>query len=240
LSEFSLVVRAELLKRIVSAVTVVVEEARVRLSPEGMQITAIDPGIVMLVHVDMRTSDFYKFKVEDTFEIGLDFSRLADFLKALNKDEQVSIESNNSKIRFAGDIMRYSLKAIDPSALRKRPKLPELQFSAKVEMGPVDFARAIAICDRFSNKVGLSVRDGAFLIHTVGDVDDLSFEFTKLHAVIDGEAESLFSLEYLQPIAKVVSKFDQLKINLGTNTPLALKAAEPSVEFYVAPRIEEV
>lgn len=238
--EFSLVVRAEILKRIVAAVTTIVEEARMEFSPDGMRITAIDPGIVMLVHIDMRNSDFYKFKVEDTFEIGLDFSRLADFLKALSKNEYVSIKSNNSRIRFAGDIMRYSLNAIDPSTLRKQPKLPDLQFSAKVEIDPADFAKAIAICDKFSDKVGLSVEDGALLIQAASDIDDLCFEFTEAYAVVDGEAESTFSLEYLQPIAKVISKFEQLKISLGTNTPLALKAVEPSVQFYIAPRIEEV
>ncbi|WP_290623578.1 MULTISPECIES: beta clamp domain-containing protein [unclassified Archaeoglobus] len=238
MSEFSLAIKAEILKRIVTAVTSVVEEARLSLSPEGLQITAVDPGNVMLVHIDMRNSDFYKFKVEDTFEVGLDFSRLADFLKALNKDERVSVERHNSKIRFAGDVMRYSLSAIDPSTLRKQPKLPDLQFSARVEIDPADFAKAIAICGKYSDRVGLSVEDETFLIHAAGDIDDLSFEFTEIRAVVEGEGESLFSLEYLGPIAKAVSKFERLEIHLGTNIPVALKAAEPSATFYVAPRVD--
>ncbi len=238
--EFSLVVRAEILKRIVAAVTTIVEEARMEFSPDGMRITAIAPSNVMLVSINTQSSDFETFKVEDTFEVGLDFSRLADFLKALDKSENITVRFEDSKVRFAGDTIRYSLNAIDPSVLRRPKKLPELQFSAKVEMPPADFAKAIAICEKFSDVVRLKVEADTFILQAEGDVDDLSFEFDSTHAMVDGEADSLFSLEYLRPVAKVISKFEHLEISLGVNIPVALKAVEPSVQFYIAPRIEEV
>ncbi len=159
----------------------------------------------------------------------------------MDKNENVIVRLDDSKIRLAGDMVRYALSVIDPSALRGRPRIPELPFSAKVEVSPADFARAIAICDRFSDRVRLKVEDGRFIVQAEGDIDDLSFEFDETHARVDGnEADSQFSLEYLRPVAKVVSKFERLGISLGVNIPVALKAAEPSTTFYIAPRIEGV
>jgi|Deesub1362A_J573_1020465.scaffolds.fasta_scaffold00834_7 proliferating cell nuclear antigen len=242
MAEFSLSINSEDLKKVLGAVKVVVDEAKVHVGEDGIRITAVDPTNVYLVHVELDKSDFDRYRIEEPTTIGVDIDRLYEFVKSassLKKDATVKIEGNTEEITIEYDAVSYCCTVIDPSAIRQEPKVPDLSLSASVMIEPENFAKAIAMCDKISDIAKLQVKDSVFLITAEGDVDRISFSYSEPFVSVSGNsAESRFTLEYLKAISKHLSKFENLTIRLGDNLPVCLEAEPPMVVFYVAPRIE--
>jgi len=232
---FTLTITPEDLKKVFGAVKTVVSEARMHVSEEGVRITAVDATNIYMVYVEMDPSIFESYRVEKPTTIGVDIDRLHSFLKTL-KDGVLEIKADDELI-LRNDTIEYSVSLIDPSAIRKEPKIPDLNLPARIELDPKDFLKAITTCEKISDHTTLSVENSRFVISAEGDIDRVSFSFSEfVHA--ESDVRSIYSLEYLVEIAKALSKFEKLNIHLGTDYPVSIQAEPPIVEFFLAPLIE--
>ncbi len=239
------IMTGEVLKTITRAVVALVSEARMHFLDKGLHSRAVDPANVAMVIVDVPKDSFEVYKIDEEKTIGVDMDRVFDISKSISSKDLVEFSvQDESTLRIKFGSVEYKVSLIDPSAIRKEPKIPELELPAKIVLDAGEFKKAIAAADKISDHVVFrSDRDG-FRIEAKGDVDSIMFQMseTELIEFNGGEGRSMFSVDYLKEFCKVASSGDLLTIHLGTNYPVRLVfelvGGKVKVEYILAPRIE--
>ncbi len=239
------IITGEVLRTFAKSIVALVSEARVHFLEKGMHSRAVDPANVAMVIVDVPKDSCEVYSIDEERTIGVDVDRIFDISKSIKSKDLVELmleDESVLKIKFGS--VEYSVSLIDPSAIRKEPRIPELDLPAKVVLDAGEFKQAIAAADRISDHVTFRSDGEAFYIEAKGDVDQIVFRMTEAELIeFNGaEAKSMFSVDYLKEFCKVASSGDLLTINLGTNYPVRLifdlAGGKVRVEYILAPRIE--
>ncbi len=239
------IVTGEVLKAITKAMVALVSEARFHFLENGLHSRAVDPANVEMVIVDVPTDSFEVYKVDEDTTIGVDVNRIYDISKSIKSGELVELkveDESDLKIKFGS--VEYSVALIDPSAIRKEPKVPQLELPAKIVLNAGEFKKAISAADKISDHVVFRTTEDGFYIESEGDVDKITFFMSDAELIEFNkqEARSMFSVEYLKEFIKVAGSGDLLTIYLGINYPVRLQFdvanGKVKVEYILAPRIE--
>jgi proliferating cell nuclear antigen len=130
---FKATIDADVLKTAIETLSVLVDEARFRISPEGIVVRAVDPANVAMVSFDLSSDAFDEFNADDS-EIGMDLSKINDIFGVAGKDEKVVMEldemSQKMSLQLGG--LSYTLALLDPSTIRAEPRIPQLELPAEV------------------------------------------------------------------------------------------------------------
>lgn len=245
---FKAVINAETLRDAVEAVSPLVDEVKFNLSESGMELKAVDPANVAMVSFKLESQAFDYFEVSPG-EIGVDLVRLSDVLSMADRGENVTLEldEESHKLKIGVGSLSYTLSLIDPSAVRKEPRVPELDLPAHVIIPGTQLRRAIRAAEKVSDHVVLSVTDDPediFTMEAQGDIDSLKFEMpsTELLGLKPGTARSLFSLDYLSDMSKAIGKASEVKLEIGIDYPLKISfkiGQGLNINYLLAPRIEQ-
>jgi len=121
-----------------------VDEVKFSISEKGLELKAVDPANVAMVSLRIRAEAFDFFKA-DQGEIGVDLVRLSDVLSMADKGENVQLEldEESHKLKIGVGSLSYTLSLIDPSAIRKEPRIPELDLPAHVTLPGAELRRAV-------------------------------------------------------------------------------------------------
>lgn len=228
-------VNARLLKKAVKASNAFLNEARLRLSEEGMAIKAVDAGNICLTDIFMPGEDFEEFNAKEGV-IGLNVNRLNSILNAV-RDDLVELEVKDSRLKLKAGRINYSLALIDPSALKAEPKLPVLDLRAETIVEGNEFRNAVSMTSKVAENAVFEAGEGFYMIaeDTIENVRiDLSDHSGE-------QARVMLSLEYLKEIAKVVEKDDAVRIAIGTDLPARINIESEfstTILYLIAPRIE--
>jgi len=240
------IMTGEVLKTVTRAVVALVSESRMHFLEKGLHSRAVDPANVAMVIVDVPRDSFEAYNIDEEKTLGVDMDRVFDISKSISAKDLVELSiQDESTLRIKFGSVEYKVALIDPSAIRKEPKIPELELPAKIVIDAGEFKKAISAVEKISDQVVFqSDRDG-FRIEAKGDVDSIVFQMseTELIEFNGGEAKSMFSVDYLKEFCKVAGSGDLLTINLGTNYPVRLvfelAGGKVEVEYILAPRVQE-
>ncbi|MDI9646072.1 MAG: DNA polymerase sliding clamp [Archaeoglobales archaeon] len=239
------IMAGEILRTITRAIVVLVSEARIHFLEKGLHSRAVDPANVAMVIVDVPKESFEAYKIDGEKTIGVDMNRIFDISKSIKPKDLVELmiaDESTLKVKFGS--VEYTVSLIDPSAIKKEPKIPELELPVKVVMDAGEFKKAISAAEKISDHVVFSSDKTGFKIEAKGDVDKLVFNLSgaELIEFNGGEAKSMFSVEYLKEFCTIAGSGDLLTIRLGTNYPVRLlfdlAGGKAKVEYILAPRIE--
>ena len=126
--------RPETMRTIVDVLSVIVDEARMRFSADGLDINVVDASHVALIKMHVDAAAFETWDVEETI-IAIELSKLRDLLKLAGPDDLVDVSYDASVGQFdikVGEVDR-SIRPIDHT-LMKDPKVPELELKSKVKI----------------------------------------------------------------------------------------------------------
>ncbi|RLI79221.1 DNA polymerase sliding clamp [Archaeoglobales archaeon] len=239
------IVAGEVLKAVTKAMVALVSEARFHFLENGLHSRAVDPANVAMVIVDAPSDSFEVYRVDNSPTIGVDINRIYDISKSIKSGELVelkTVDESTLKIKFGS--VEYSVALIDPSAIRKEPKVPQLELPAKIVLNAGEFKKAIVAADKISDHVVFRTNEDGFYIEAEGDVDKITFYMSDAELIEFNkqEARSMFSIEYLKEFTKIAGSGDLLTIYLGINYPVRLQFdvanGKVKVEYILAPRIE--
>jgi len=242
---FRATIDADLLKDSVESLSVLVDEARFRISPEGIAVRAVDPANVAMVSLDLAASAFDEFSASDC-EIGMDLTKLTDILSLIDKTDKVLIElddmSQKLSIQIAG--LSYTLSLLDPSTMRADPRIPQLELPAEVIMNGKDLRRAVKASEKISDHMLFGIDGEIFYMEAEGDTDRVRVEMSR-DQLIDlkpDDVHSLFSLDYLADIVKPVARSNEVLLEFGMDFPIKISTTFANgalkVGYLLAPRIE--
>jgi len=242
---FKASINAENLRDAIESVSSLVDEVKFSISEKGLELKAVDPANVAMVSLRVRAEAFDFFKA-DQGEIGVDLVRLSDVLSMADKGENVGLEldEENHKLKIGVGSLSYTLSLIDPTAIRKEPRIPELDLPAHVTLPGVELRRAVKAAEKVSDHVVMGVSDEGFYMEAKGDIDSLKLKIpsTELLGMKPGEARSLFSLDYLEDMSKSISKAPEVTLEMGIDYPLRVNfklGQFVEISYLLAPRIEQ-
>lgn len=242
---FKALIGAEKLKDSIESISTLVDEARFRITPEGLSVKAVDPANVAMVSFELSKDAFDSFEATEG-ELGIDLTKLTGVMEMADKSDIIELELDEAShkliVRMRG--LAYTMSLLDPSSIRKEPKVPNLDLPAHIVIRGEDIKRAVKAAEKVSDYMSMGVRGDIFFMEAEGDTDKVLVELGK-EQLIDlqaTDAKSLFSLDYLSDMSKILGKSGEVSIDLGKDFPLKIriKIAEGhgEVSYMLAPRVE--
>ena len=242
---FKAVIGAEKLKDAIESISTLVDEAKFRFTTDGLSVRAVDPANVAMVSLDLSKEAFDSFEATEG-ELGIDLTKMNGIMEMADKSDNIEIDLDEAAhklvIRMRG--LSYTMSLLDPSSIRKEPKVPTLDLPTHIIVRGEDLKRAVKAAEKVSDYMSMGVNGEIFFMEAEGDTDNVRVEMTK-DQLIDfkpGEAKSLFSLDYLTDISKIAGKAGEVTIDLGKDYPLKVrfKISEGygEVSYMLAPRVE--
>lgn len=227
-----------------------VDEFRLRIFEDKLQVCAVDPANVMMGNMELEASAFDSWTVEPGV-LGFDAVRLADILNMANKDDEVhlKLDAATRKVTIELNGLEYTMGLLDPKSIRTPPELPEgLELTAEITLGTKEFEFGLKAADKVSDHVhfGMDETDGAFTISAEGDSDNVDYEpqDEAITSVSPGLGDSLYSLEYMKQIKKIAKdvEADDVTVRFGDGMPvkveLELADENGKALLILAPRIQ--
>jgi len=244
---FNAIVSADTLRTTLDSVSVLVDECKIHLEDDGLEIRAVDPANVGMVDLELSATAFESYET-DGGVIGVNLSRLEDIAGMADSDQLVHLELDEEtrKLHIAIDGLEYTLALIDPDSIRQEPDLPDLDLAAEIVIEGRDIDRAVTAADMVSDHIALGVDADAeqFYVDAAGDTDDVHLELgpEDLIDLTAGTAHSLFSLDYLQDMNKAIPKDAEVRMELGEEFPVKMHfdiaEGDGQVTYMLAPRIQ--
>ncbi len=246
---FEAEIDAGILKECIDAIVAVVDEGKVRVSDDSLNLRAVDPSNVAMVTLQLQSDAFdtYRFSSDEgtELELGIDFPKLGGIL-GIGGREQVllSVDENARKLNVQMGSLAYTVNLLDPSSLRKEPKVPELEFPVQVVIDTEEFRRTIRAAEKIGEHILLGVEGDEFYMEVEGEMDKLRLGLRKeqLIHLTSGTLHSLFTLDYISAMSKGMSHAEHITLNLGMNYPLQIDFeiadGRGKVSYLLAPRVE--
>ncbi len=237
----------KILSDIISIISELVIEVRMKVNKQGVSIVAIDPANVALVSFKLPKEAFSQLEVEEEI-IGVSLESLKSILRRCRPGSSLFMqtEDNTLRVEIQDKIKReFKLSLIEIETEEKT--MPNLEFSAKVEMPSIDLAEAIEDCSIVADACTFVGQENKFTIEAKGSLNSAKSTFSSDEVKIDirpgeeiGEIKGRYSLEYLQKFIKATKITEKTQINFSTNYPLKLEFKTPRIElsFVLAPRVE--
>jgi proliferating cell nuclear antigen len=225
---------------VISIISDLVGEVKLRFDDEGLSIVAVDPATVALVSFKMPKNVFSEYEAGNEV-LGVSLDNLKAILRRAKSSSSLLMENTESvlNINIVDRVKRkFSLALIEVEGEDR--SMPTLEFLSQIQISPIDFSDAIEDCLIVSDSCTFNAKPDNFVIEASG-LNSAQAEFSSDEIkIISGESKSRYSLEYLQKFMKAGKLVDKVFINFSTDTPLKLefKNDEFSLSFVLAPRVE--
>lgn len=232
----------KVLSDVVSIISELVSEVKIRFGNEGMSIIAIDPANVALVSFKLPASVFGEYNVESNNEVlGINLDNLKAVLRRTKAGSSLYMENSDGflKIEIMDKVKRsFSLALLEIEGEDK--KVPSLEFLSQIQMNPGDFVDVIEDSLIVADSCTLIAEPDKFIIEAAG-LNSARAEFSSDEIkIISGKSKAKYSLEYLQKFSKASKLADKIYINFSSNHPIKLEFKNDGFElaFILAPRVE--
>src|SRR5688572_9889522 len=242
---FKAKVKADVLKTILDAVSTLVDEAKIQVTPEGISLKAVDPAHVAMVDLSMGKKAFAEYKATD-MDMGVDLDKLKDILKLAGAGDLIEMEYKEDQHRLVFKIGHITRRmALVDTANMGDPKVPNLNLPNQVTILANELQQGIKASEAVSDHIALVAEGKVFELVADGDTDQvhLSLESDNLVKIqAPDKSRSLFSLDYFANMSKVAKATDAITLHLGTDYPVKFEfdIADGSghIIYLLAPRIE--
>ena len=244
-------IKADNLKEFIGTVGSLVDEAKLNVNEDGMQIKAVDPSHVAMIEANLIKSAFDSYET-DVAEMGIDVDKFKTVLAVAGKEDMISLEKDDKLNRLVVNIgnLTRAMPLLDTSGMPD-PKVPSLDLPAFVSVSVEEISQGLKASKSVSDHIALSTTKDSFRLICEGDNQnrvDLTLGKEQLEKLVSPEeTTSLFSLEYFALMVNSLPPDRILHINLGTDLPVKVDAdlaiedltgAQGNVKFLLAPRID--
>ena len=244
-------IKADNLKEFIGTVGSLVDEAKLNVNEDGMQIKAVDPSHVAMIEANLIKSAFDSYET-DVAEMGIDVDKFKTVLTVAGKEDMVSLEKDDKLNRLVVNIgnLTRAMPLLDTSGMPD-PKVPSLDLPAFVSVSVEEISQGLKASKSVSDHIALSTTKDSFRLICEGDNQnrvDLTLGKEQLEKLVSPEeTTSLFSLEYFALMVNSLPPDRILHINLGNDLPVKVDAdlaiedltgAQGNVKFLLAPRID--
>ncbi len=227
---------------IVTIISEIVTEVRIKVNKDGISLTAIDPANVAMVYFKIPSDLFSEFALEKEEELGVNLNNLKAVLRRCSPGSSLSLEKQDNFLNLSikDRIKRdFSLALIEIDAEEK--PLPSWEFNSVVKINSDSLVEVIEDCAVVSDACTFIAEPNKFIVEAHG-LNSARAEFSSDEAEIHS-ANSLarFSLEYLSKFTKGAKVSNKATLSFSNNHPMRLDFHTGLVilSFVLAPRVEQ-
>ncbi|RLF48162.1 MAG: proliferating cell nuclear antigen (pcna) [Thermoplasmata archaeon] len=240
-------IKADFIKTIIDATAILVDEAKFRLTGDGIYGRTVDPAHVGMIDFKLNKEAFDEYNCQEETEIGVDLDKLKSTLKIAASEDLVNLEYNKDEGRLVVTIgnLKRKLALLDTTEMADT-KIPSLDLPAEIVVPTVELWQAIRAAEAISDHITLIADKDGFQMIAEGDTDVVELKLSKeqLYSLkCEERVRSMFPLDYLSDMIKVArGKSDEITINLGNDYPVRLSfemaGGYIKIVYLLAPRIE--
>jgi proliferating cell nuclear antigen len=241
---------AKILKDMMSAISILVDEATFDLTPDGIKLRAMDPSRVAMVDFEWPKTVFDEYTCSETMKMCINISEMLKLLRRTGKDESIELsldeKTGRLKIAIKGKYTRtFNMPTLE--AMEEEVPTPKVTFNIRAKTTTEGLREAIEDASLVSDHVRMEADNEKIVMNATGDIMGATIEFKKgSDVLLDIEAKeaskATFSLSYLSEIVKAaVATSEIVTLEFSTDMPIKLdfqQGKEGKLTFYLAPRIE--
>ncbi len=228
---------------IITIISELVTEVRMKVSSEGITLTAIDPANVAMAYFKVPASLFSEFNLtKEEEELGINLTDLKAVLRRSKPGSSLSLEKvdNMLKIGIHDRIKRdFSLALLDLD-FQEKP-FPVWEFNSVVRLNAESLVEVIEDCAVVSDACTFIAEPNKFIVESHG-LNSARAEFSTDEAeIFSGNSLARFSLEYLSKFIKGAKISSNATLSFSNNHPMRLDfhTGDVKLSFVLAPRVEQ-
>lgn len=232
----------KILSDIVSIISELVTEVRLKVTKDGLSLTAIDPANIAMVYFKVPAELFSQFEVESDQVLGINLENLKSVLRRCGLGSSLTLvkEDNMLRLSIQDKIKRdFTLALIDIDSEEK--DMPKWEFNSVVKMDAQSFSEVVEDCLIVSDACTFVASPSKFIIEAHG-LNSARAEFsTDEVELYSDNATARFSLEYLNKFIRGSKISSRVTISFSDNHPMRLDFPTGNVmlSFVLAPRVEQ-
>ena len=234
----------KLLKDSISIIADLVTEAQFKITPDSMELVAMDPASVAMVTFKLLSSCFEEYDVKEEQIIALNLNNVKQVLRrATNCKITLELMEGNLKFIMKGkNTKTFMLPLIDIEDSEK--KVPNLNFEATIVTESSTLTEAIEDVDIVGESVSFEVESNVFRVSSKGDLSKADVEIKsdeKTKIVAENKFKSKYSIEYLKKMIQGSKLAPQVTMQFANDYPLRLEYKvlnKLQLVFILAPRVE--
>jgi len=236
------------LKESISIISDLVTEARFKITPNAIELVAMDPANVAMVVFKLLSSNFTEYDVKKDTEIGINLNNLKQVLRRASPKDMLTLElddDNRLKITLKSSTTRtFNLPTIELE--EKEQKVPDLKFPVTIKTYSSILNEAIADVDVVGESVAFIAEPKKFTLQAEGDLNQAKIEIkedesTKVVTSGEEKIRAKYSIEYLKKMINGSKISDEVLIQFNKDYPLKLEyktVDKVILSFILAPRVE--
>ena len=249
--QMKIIWEAGLVHDILDALNTLVTEARFQFLDGLIRVCVIDPANVGGCFIDLDPDQNERIQhyavQDDNLVMGLNTEKLDEVMGYADADIPVQFEfgmKHNWAFNITAGNVDVNLAGIDPDSVRGDPDHPRLEdeLPAAYTLDGTTLKEAVDLNDMFSDHTTVRVEDHQVQWVAAGDTDSGTYSLDKADGEVEFQAhpdagvESMFSLDYLKDVSKVLKGYDEVQVYSGTDMPVMLKT--DLFDLMLAPRID--
>jgi proliferating cell nuclear antigen len=232
----------------ISIVSDLVSEAKFKATKDGLELVAMDPANVAMVHLMLLSSYFTEYDIGDSEEIAINLNNLKQILRRAKADDMLTLETTEDsklKIQLKGSSTRsFSLPLLEIED--KEQKVPELSFQVIVETNSEVLAEAIEDVSVVAESVTFLGEKEQLSVKAEGDLSKAFIEIknddvTTIKAENEDKFKAKYSLEYLKKMIGGGKLSGKVSLHFNTDYPMKLEYKVTDkllLSFILAPRVD--
>ncbi|MFA5931287.1 MAG: proliferating cell nuclear antigen (pcna) [archaeon] len=238
---------ADVFKKSMEAISVLIDEAELVVSQNGLELKATDPSQISMVDFSLPKKAFTKFEAIDT-RLGLDLDYLNQVLSRAQSADELVLGLDEKKafltVTFRGSAERsFQVPLIDISS--SDVPNPRIEFDSELVITAGFLQSAFKDAALISSHVVLGCNEEKFFVKATSSKGNLNEEVkqnkdTLPELRVKRECKSMFPLDYLQDMLKVASSDTKVNLFIKSNAPIRVSypIGEANISYFLAPRIE--
>lgn len=245
---------AKIIRGIFDAVSAIITQTQLKVTPEGIKLNAMDNSHICLVSLFLAKEDLDEFNVDQEYSLGINMEDLVKILKRSGSNDGVTFTFNPDNNRIVIEIKPQSGKGVrkfsiglietDSEAI-PLDALENMEFQNKLKCPVTVLDDGIKDAEIFADVLQIKVMDGKLNFSTTGNIGDMDFDVDpdKLEsAELEEESTGVYAISFLKNILKPGSINPSIQLELGSNLPLkAIYSIMGSSQmmYLLAPRVED-
>ncbi len=232
----------------IGIISELVNEARFKVTKEGLELVAMDPANVAMVIFKLLASNFSEYEVDKERTLAIHLGNLKQVLRRVKANDTLSLEAgedNKLKLQLKSETTRtFSLPLLEGD--EREQKIPNLSFPVQVQTTSALLSDAIEDTNVVSESVTIAVEPGLLTVSAEGEsshakIEVSADESTKITSQTTAKVKAKYSLEYLKKMMQGSKLTDNVEIYLNQDYPLKLEYKvldKVLLSFILAPRVE--
>jgi len=250
--------QAVLLKKVLEALTGLIDDATFDCDDEGLCLQAMDSSHVSLVTVKIPRETFEEFRCDRNLSLGLNLGVVTKVIKTANNDDVLTLKASGPsdtvcfliESRNQHKVSEYNIRQLDLDA--EHLDIPETDYDCVIRLPAVEFQRICRDLSQIGESVVIDCAKEGVSFAAQGDIGTGNVKLAQT-AAADRREDAVtielrekttltFALRYLNLFTKATPLSAQVKLSMSEDVPLVVEYSigeSGYIRYYLAPKIED-